>query len=105
MSAQFCVIDGCFEVAIAAARSRRHCRGHYRDILAQATDLVRCEVTAGAGISVRAALAGVTDCVTNETVRQGGVVTLDPQETNIAALVAGGTVKVLPAAKPAKAKD
>lgn len=103
MSVKFCTVDGCFEVAIRGARSWDHCRGHYRsDVLAHADDLMRCEVTAGLGTSGREE-AGVTDCVTNETVRKGGVVTLDPRETNIAALVAGGTVKVVPpATKPAK---
>lgn len=97
MSAKFCAVDGCHEVAIAAARSLDHCRADYRTLfLDPATDLVTCEVTAGDG--TRGEMAGVTDCYTNQTVHHGGTVTLDPRETNIAALVAGGTVKVVPAA-------
>lgn len=98
----FCTITGCYEVAIGAARSRQHCRAHYRsEILANATDLVTCEVVAGVGS--RGESAGVTDAVTNETVRQGGTVVLDPRETNVAALVAGGTVRVIKADQSVKA--
>lgn len=100
MSAKFCATSGCFEVAIGAARSRDLCRTHYRDLLAKSTDLVKCEVVASHGS--RGQSAGVTDCVTNETVRFGGTVTLDPRETNIAALVAGGIVKVIPSKEKAK---
>lgn len=99
MSVKFCS-RGDYEVAIAGARSRDLCRSCYRELLADATDLVKCEVIASHGS--RGQSAGVTDCITNQTVRFGGVVTLDPLETNIAALVAGGTVKVIQP-KPAKA--
>lgn len=101
---RFCTVENCFEVAIKAKRSAEHCRTHYRsDILAKATDLVACEVIPSVG--VRGESAGVTDCFTNETVRQGKVM-LDPLETNIAALVYGGIVKVTPskAAEAVKAK-
>lgn len=92
---RFCSQPDCYDVAVKAARSSDLCRGHYRsEVLAHATDLVTCEVLASEGR--RGELAGVTDCVSNETVRHGGTVTLDPRETNIAALVAGGTVKVVP---------
>lgn len=99
--AQFCTTPGCFETRIGAARSREKCRTHYRELLA-AADLVQVEVVAGEGS--RGQLAGVTDCVTNQTVRHGGVALLDPVETNIAALVAGGVVKVIPSPAAEKAK-
>jgi hypothetical protein len=99
---KFCVVGGCNDVAIRGARSMDHCRPHYRsEVLAKATDLVTCEVIASRGS--RGEAAGVTDCVTNETVRFGATVTLDPQETQIPALVAGGIVKVL--ARPVKTKE
>lgn len=101
---RFCAHSGCFEVAIKAKRAEDLCRTHYReDILANATDLVACEVIPSTGRKGEA--AGVTDAITNQTV-YGGPVVLDPQETNIAALVYGGIVKVVPspAAEAVKAK-
>jgi hypothetical protein len=92
--AAFCTMPGCYEVTITTARSDAHCRTHYRsEVLANATDLMRCEVTCGYG--TRGEESGVSDAVTNQIVTKGGEVILDPTETNIAALVAGGTVKVL----------
>lgn len=99
---KFCATSGCFDVAVRGARADDLCRTHYRELLATVTDLVTCEVVAGRGS--RGESAGVTDCVTNQTVRFGGKVTLDPLETNIAALVAGGTVKVVPSAAAEKVK-
>lgn len=96
LPAKFCVVDGCFNAAVKAARSGAHCRSCYnRDILAAADDLIQFEVTAGSG-------AKVTDCRTQTGVGPGGVATLDPRETNVAALVAAGLGKVVPSAVPAK---
>lgn len=99
---RFCAHPGCFEVAIKTKRTDDLCRPHHREVLAKVEDLVRCEVIAARGS--RGESAGVSDCLTNETVRFGGVVTLDPLETNIAALVYGGAVKVLPGTEAVKAK-
>jgi hypothetical protein len=94
---RFCSKAGCFEVAIKTARTDDLCRKDYRaDVLAVADDLVRAEVLCDRGS--RGEDTGVTDAVTNQTVYFGGVVTLDPRETNLAALVAGGIVKILPSA-------
>jgi hypothetical protein len=99
---KFCVMAGCHDVAVRSGRGADHCRKHYRtEVLGTAGDLVRCEVISGFGSSGQS--SGVTDCVTNETVRLGGAVTLDPVETNVAALVAGGIVRVVPAARRADA--
>lgn len=102
---RFCSHGECFEAAIRGARATDKCRTHYRELLAAADDLVACEVTTTPeGLNGEA--SGVTDAITNETVRPGGTVTLDPRETNIAALVAGGIVRVIPspAAKALKGK-
>lgn len=92
MAAQFCAIDGCYEVTIGGARSREHCRGHYNGEVLAKVELVRFEVTAGR----------VTDARTQVSHGPGTVVELDPAETNVAALVAAGLGKV--ATKPAKAE-
>lgn len=99
----FCTGPNCFEAAIKTKRSASLCRTHTRELLAKATDLVVCQVVPSEGR--RGEQAGVTDAMTNETVRSGPV-TLDPLETNIAALVYGGIVKVAPskAAEAVKAK-
>lgn len=100
---RLCVHPKCYQAAIMTSRDTSRCREHYRsDVLAN-VELVRCEVIPSEGR--RGELAGVTDAVTNETVRQG-LVYLDPLETNVAALVYGGIVKVLvdaAAAEPAEA--
>lgn len=101
---RFCGHDGCFAVAIKTKRSEDRCREHYRsDVLAVADNLVACEVIPSVGRQGRR--AGVTDAVTNQRVEQGPV-TLDPLETNIAAVVATGILRVLPgkAADKVKAK-
>lgn len=98
MPAKFCCETDCYEPAIGAARSRDHCRGHYNTlILAAADDLIAFEVTATNGIKV-------TDCRTQVGIGPRGVATLDPRETNVAALVAAGIGKVVPPAKPAGGK-
>lgn len=99
MAAKFCVKDGCYEVAVAAARSREHCRTHYNTEVLAGVDLVRFEVTA------ESSKARVTDARTQVSHGRGSVVELDPAETNIAALVAAGLGKVVPskpASKPVK---
>lgn len=96
---------GCHDVTIGVSRWNREnepvsdfCRTHYlSDVL---TETVRCEVVGP---------APVTDCRTQQGVGKGGVVELDPLETNVAQLVYAGHVKVLPveaktAAKSAEAK-
>jgi hypothetical protein len=94
---KFCAVADCYEVAIRGGRTTDYCRGHYRSqVLTDAADLLNCEVISGFGSAGQS--SGVTDCVTNETVRRAGVVRLDPTETNVAALVAGGIVKVRPVA-------
>jgi hypothetical protein len=99
MPAKFCAEDGCYEVAIGAARSRDHCRPHYRDLVLKDVELIRCQVVCAAS-GRNGERAGVTDARTNVTVYAPGIVELDPAETNIAAVVAAGAVKVL--AKDAK---
>lgn len=89
MAAKFCV-KGDNQVAIKAARSSDHCRDHYRTEVLAGVELLRCEVTG---------VAPVTDARTQVSVPAGQAVELDPMETDIAALVAAGAVKVLPAAK------
>jgi hypothetical protein len=94
---KFCAVQGCYEVAVRGGRGGDYCRTHYRsEVLATAADLIRCEVLSGHGSAGQR--SGVTDCLTNETVRQRGLVTLDPTETNVVALVASGIVRVLPGA-------
>lgn len=103
MADQFCAVDGCFEVAIGVSRWDRekrpvstHCRGHYlTDVL---TETVRCEVVGPMRIS---------DCRIMQGVARGGVVEVDPLETNVLQLVAAGHVKVLPkqSAKTAPAAE
>lgn len=104
MPANFCIVDGCYEAAVGAARSRQHCRGHYLSEVLAGVELVRCEVV-GTERGRRGEQCRVTDARTAQSVGRGGVVELDPEETNIAALVAAGAVKVLPnaAAKAVKA--
>lgn len=99
---RFCAATNCFEVAIKTKRSDDLCRTHVREAMAKATDLVVCEVVPSVGI--RGEVAGVADAITNQTVRQGRV-TLDPLETNIAALVYGGLVKVIPSKAAEAVKD
>lgn len=86
---KFCTVDRCHEVAIGVSRwdstqepVSDYCRPHY---LAQA-ETVWCEVVGP---------APVTDCRTQQGVSKGGVVALDPLETNIVQLVYAGHVKVL----------
>ncbi|MEO3923010.1 hypothetical protein ABGB07_03890 [Micromonosporaceae bacterium B7E4] len=98
MAAEFCIITGCYEVAVAAARSRKHCRPHYDSEVLAGVELVKFEVTA------ESPKARVTDARTQVSHGRGSVVELDPAETNIAALVAAGLGKVVPskpASKPA----
>lgn len=87
MAAEFCVMDGCYEVAIGAARSRKHCRGHYNSEVLADADLIRFEVTADAG--------RVTDARTQVSHGKGAIVELDPQETRVAVLVAAGLGRVV----------
>lgn len=89
MAAKFCV-KGDFQVAVKAPRSSDHCRDHYRGEVLAAVELLRCEVTG---------VAPVTDARTQASIPPGQVVELDPEETNVAALVAAGAVKVAPAPK------
>jgi hypothetical protein len=91
---KFCTHDGCYEVAIRAPRSKDHCRTHYREhVLAHVeAELVRFEVTSQ--------WAKITDCTDQVSKGKGNIVTLDPEETTIAALVAAGLGRVI-AAKPA----
>lgn len=95
MPVKFCDHEGCHEVAVKAARSGDHCRTHYAEDVLSGVELMRCEVV---GPSL------ITDVRTNTGVGAGGTVELDPEETNVAALVAGGHVKVIPAETKAKAK-
>ena len=98
---RFCGHAKCYDVAIKTKRSDNLCRTHYRsDVLAN-VDLVECEVQPSTGL--RGESAGVTDAVSNQTIRSGSVL-LDPLETNIAALVYGGIVKVVPSKAAAEVK-
>lgn len=93
MPAKFCV-NGDNNVAVAGPRSREHCRDCYNSNVLKGVELIKFEVTAGA----------VTDARTQVSHGKGNVVELDPAETNIAALVAGGLGKVVAAKAPAKAE-
>lgn len=93
---EFCVVDGCFEIAGRWARSRKHCRPHYESEILANVELVRCEVIGGTGR--RGEEVRVTDARTQRSVGRGGVVELDPEETKILAVVAAGAVKILPGA-------
>lgn len=93
MNVKFCKHDGCNDVAIGVERWDRnlepvndYCRSHYlSDVMGETT---RCEVIGPHPI---------TDVRTQTGVAKGGVVELDPFQTNIAQLVYAGHVKVLPA--------
>ncbi|HET8684778.1 MAG TPA: hypothetical protein VFM54_23335 [Micromonosporaceae bacterium] len=89
-------------MAVGARRSRVHCRPHYNSEILSTVELVAFEVTAGR--TAKGRRAGVVDARTQRTVYAGGVAMLDPDETNVAALVAAGLGKVAepPAGKPAK---
>lgn len=91
---KFCEVDGCHEVAVGVSRwdrdkkpESRFCRADY---LAQA-ELVKCEVVG---------TCEITDARTNVGVGQGGVVELDPLQSNLAQLVYAGHVKIVPEKKP-----
>lgn len=99
---KMCKHDRCFEPAIGVSRwdpdkkpESDHCRPHYlSDVL---TETVRAEVVGPCAI---------TDCRTQQGVGKGGVVELDPLETNVLQLVYAGHVKVLVGeSKPAKAAE
>lgn len=94
-AAKFCVTTDCYEAAIGAARSRDHCGPCYRAlVLAEADDLCLVEVT-GTRAGRRDEVCRVTDCVTRVSHPAPAHVWLDPAETNVAALVAAGAVKVI----------
>lgn len=93
---KFCKADGCTAVAIGVSRWDPEldpvsdlCREHYL----AGVEMVRCEVIGQAKI---------VDVRTDESVGKGGVVELDPLQTNIAVLAGIGFVKVLPPEKPKK---
>jgi hypothetical protein len=89
---QFCVRDGCYEVAIGGHQSTPNnlCRPHWQE--AVKPDVVECEVVGDATI------VSYDDI----DVTKGGTVELHPGETHIAQLVYAGFVKVKApaAAKP-----
>lgn len=76
-----------------SARPNDECRGHYLETFG--AELVRFEVTAPVEIS---------DVRTGEAVGRGGIVELDPVETNVAMLIAAGFGRVVVDAKPAEDK-
>jgi len=88
---EFCVVDGCHEIAITAARSDTHCRGHYRSVVLADVALVRARVLIEAP-------AAIVDARTGQDIERGGVVELDPAETHIPALVYQGAIAILPPA-------
>lgn len=88
MGPKFCKM-GDYQPAIKAARSSDYCREHYNSEVLAGVELVRFEVTAESN------KARVTDARTQVSHGRGNVVELDPQETNIAALVAAGLGKVV----------
>ena len=104
MEIAFCAAPGCHEVAVGhgywqgrganrnpySRRPADMCRAHHIERIEG--DLVRCEVVGNAAI---------TDVRTGRSVGRGGVVELDPVETNLAQLVHAGHIKVVPAAKAA----
>lgn len=96
MVPKFCKM-GDYQPAIKAVRSDEHCREHYNSEVLAGVELLRFEVTAETG--------RVTDARTQVSHGKGSTVDLDPAETNVAALVAAGLGRVVPAEqKPAAAK-
>lgn len=94
MTQGLCIAPGCFKGAIGAARSRKHCRTHYRSEVLADVDLVEATVIAD-GVDPRGTPAAVADALTGEDVTLGNVVRLDPAETNILALIQGGIVELV----------
>jgi hypothetical protein len=105
---EFCAEDDCYEVAVGFGRWEgrgalrndhpkrpRRCRPHH--LAAIAGQIVRCQVIAPEDLAI-------VDVRTGRDVAAPDVVELDPAETNIAALVAGGLVKVLASDAKAAAK-
>lgn len=105
-----CVEAGCYEPAVGVGywqgrrgtenphrrRPNDRCGAHL--LALREADLVRCEVT----IEIP---GGAIACArTGTDVELGGVVWLDPVETNIAVLVANRYVKVAPVEAPKPAK-
>lgn len=93
MQIKFCEAEGCHEVAVGISRwdrdkkpESRFCRPDYLE----RAELVQCEVVGDHEI---------TDAVTNAGVGKGGIVTLDVLQTNLAQLVYGGHIKVVPPKK------
>lgn len=85
---QMCAVTGCPEVGTGQPRSRRHCGPHYRSEVLAGVELTRCEVVGR---------FPVVDARTGEDVPPGGTVELDPEATNIPALIGGGMVRIAPA--------
>jgi hypothetical protein len=90
MKPRLCV-EGDYKAAVKAARSAEHCREHYVSKVLAGVELLKCEVVG---------VAPVTDARTLASVPTGGTVELDEAESNIAALVSSGAVRVLAKAKP-----
>jgi hypothetical protein len=95
MKPRLCVA-GDYRAAVKAPRSSDFCRDCYREQILRDVALLKCEVIGAAPI---------TDARTQESVNPGGVVELDEAESNIAALVAAGSIKVLAPAKAPAKKD
>jgi hypothetical protein len=92
--AKFCAVPGCQQVAVKTARTTTLCRQCYNTTVLPTVGLVWLEVTGP---------APVTDARTQQSAGKGSVVALDPAETNVAALVAGGAGKVVDAPAHVKA--
>lgn len=97
---KFCARPGCHQVAVGVSRwspdeqpEDRYCR---EDYLAEAL-----------GETVFAEVVGrcpVTDLRTQDSVGRGGIVELDPRQTNLAQLVYAGHVRVVAAPQPPETK-
>lgn len=94
MDIKFCKRAGCYEPAVGTGiRPAEHCRAHYLESIS--AEIVRAEVVGD---------VPVTDVRTGVGVEKGGLVELDPVETNVAQLVYARHIKVIPAEKPAAKK-
>lgn len=86
MAVKFCTHARCNKVAVRTGRSDEHCRSHYATDVLPTVQLVRCKVVGPAQI---------IDARTDEPVDPGGDVELDPEVTNIAALVYAQLVEII----------
>jgi hypothetical protein len=96
MDVVLCATERCYGAAVRAARSSALCRSCY--VAALASDGSALSTSLAAVPLLHAEVVGptpITDAITTCGVGLGGTVTIDPLETNVAALVHGGHVQVV----------